>query len=67
MNKISAVTVFQTAVGTRMSMVYSEVDETGKITKSNSRVDRLIMNENDLEAANVLLASAQTFIDSQEA
>ena len=43
MKIITSVTVFNDAVGMRMSATYSEVDEqTGRIIKDNQRFDRVI-------------------------
>ena len=46
MKIITAVTVFQDAVGMRLSAVYSEVDEaTGRIVSDNNRFDRVIADK----------------------
>ncbi len=66
MKKVSAVTVFMREEGMRMSMAYSEFDEQGRLTKSNSRVDRLIMDDTDLQNATAILQSAQAFLESME-
>ena len=43
MKIITSVTVFNDAVGMRMSATYSEIDEsTGRIIKDNQRFDRVI-------------------------
>ena len=43
MKIITSVTVFNDAVGMRMSSTYSEIDEqTGRIIKDNQRFDRVI-------------------------
>lgn len=43
MKIITSVTVFNDAVGMRMSATYSEINEsTGKIIKDNQRFDRVI-------------------------
>jgi len=66
MKRVSAVTLFNTAEGLRMSVAYSDFDENGKVIKSNTRVDRLIMDSNDIETANSIISSAQGFIDTME-
>lgn len=43
MKIITSVTVFNDAVGMRMSATYSEIDElTGRIIKDNQRFDRVV-------------------------
>ena len=57
MKAITSVTVFQDAVGMRLSATYSEIDEnTGKIIKDNSRFDRVVTD-------NAVKADAQALID----
>lgn len=50
MKIITSVTVFNDAVGMRMSATYSEVDDqTGRIISDNQRFDRVII-DNDVKA-----------------
>lgn len=57
MKVITSVTVFNDAVGMRMSATYSEVDDdTGRITSDNNRFDRIIT---DAE----MKADAQSLLD----
>ena len=59
MKIITSVTVFNDAVGTRMSATYSEVDEqTGRIISDNQRFDRVVTDEAAKEAAQALMACA---------
>ena len=39
---ITSVTVFNDAVGLRLSATYSEVDENGKVISDNKRFDRVV-------------------------
>ena len=39
MKKVTAITIFDTAVGTRASIVYSEINDDGVIVKDNIRLD----------------------------
>lgn len=65
MNVVTSVTTFQDAVGMRMSVTYSEVDEaTGKIVSDNKRVDRVVTDTTAKSHANALVEFAQTFIDN---
>lgn len=65
MNVVTSVTTFQDAVGMRMSVTYSEVDEaTGKIVSDNKRVDRVVTDSDAKSHANALMEFAQRFIDA---
>ena len=65
MKVITSATVFQDAVGMRLSVTYSEVDETsGKIIADNKRANRVITDASARETANALLSYAQSFIDT---
>lgn len=62
---VTSATVFQDAVGLRMSMTYSEVDETtGKVIADNKRLDRVVTDASTKAAARKLLDDAQAFIDA---
>ena len=57
MKIITSVTVFNDAVGMRMSATYSEIDdETGRIISDNKRFDRVITD-------NTIKADATALID----
>ena len=57
MKIITSVTVFNDAVGMRMSATYSEVDdETGRIISDNKRFDRVVTD-------NTAKADAQALLD----
>ena len=57
MKVITSVTVFQDAVGMRMSATYSEIDEaTGRVLSDNRRFDRVITD-------NAITATAQDLLD----
>ena len=67
MKIVTSVTVFNDAVGKRMSITYSEIDsETGKIISDNKRIDRVITDASARQTADALTAYAQTFVDAQE-
>lgn len=56
MKTITSVTVFNDAVGMRMSATYSEIDEqTGRIVSDNQRFDRVITDEGARTNAQALL------------
>ena len=67
MKTVTSATVFQDAVGLRLSATYSEVDDaTGKIISDNKRFDRVITDAAARKSANALLNYAQDLIDSME-
>ncbi len=64
MKVITAVSVFEAAMGLRMSAVYSEVDdETGRILSDNNRFDRVVMDKDIQAKARELLSYAGTLLD----
>ena len=65
---VTSVTVFNDAVGKRMSISYSEVDEeTGKIISDNKRVDRVVTDSAVKRIIDDLNDFAQSYIDSVDA
>lgn len=60
MKIITSVTVFNDAIGTRMSATYSEVDDsTGRVISDNKRFDRVVTDDNAKSAADVLFGYAK--------
>ena len=56
MRIITSATVFNDAVGMRMSVTYSEIDdETGRIVSDNQRYDRVITDANVKKKAQALM------------
>lgn len=65
MKIVTSATVFTDSVGTRLSVTYSEVDETsGKITGDNMRANKVVVSAADRETANTILNIAQAFVDT---
>lgn len=62
MKRVTSVGLFDDAVGKRISITFSEIDEEGKIIKENERVDRVITDESALESANNLTKYAKMLI-----
>ena len=60
---ITSVTVFNDAVGKRMSATYSEVEEDGTIISDNKRFDRIITDNTIKGKADDLATYAQSLID----
>lgn len=66
MKTITSITVFNDAVGVRMSATYSEIDENGQILTDNKRFDRVITDTSAKKAVNTLMNFAQTLADGME-
>lgn len=67
MKIVTSATIFGDAVGMRLSVTYSEVDETtGRVVADNKRIDRVITNADAKKTANALMEYAQTFVDGEE-
>lgn len=59
MKIITSATVFNDAVGMRLSATYSEIDEaTGRVMSDNNRFDRVITDADARAAAQELVAYA---------
>jgi len=67
MRTVTSVTVFNDAVGKRMSASYSEIDEsTGRVISDNNRVDRVVTDRDMKNLISQLEDYAQSFVDSAE-
>lgn len=67
MRIVTSFTLFNDAVGMRISITYSEIDtETGTVISDNNRIDRLITDDDVLATVNELKKSAQAFVDALE-
>ena len=63
---VTSATVWNDAVGKRMSITYSEVDETtGKIISDNNREDKVITDKTTKNLIDELLETAQEMIDAE--
>lgn len=64
MKTATSVTVWNDAVGKRMSITYSEIDEaTGKVISDNNREDKVITAKAEKDLIEDLLELAQSKID----
>ena len=60
----TSATLFTDAVGMRMSITFSEVDdETGKIISDNNRMTRVVTDTETRQLANEVLAKAQEYVE----
>lgn len=66
MKTVTSATVFQDAVGMRLSMTYSEIDDKGMVIADNKRLDRVITDTTAKKAANTLLNYGQDIVDGLE-
>lgn len=67
MRTVTSITVFNDAVGRRMSLTYSEIDETtGRVVSDNNRIDRVVTDKTMKNLISELEDYAQTFVDSAE-
>lgn len=67
MKLVTSVTFWNDAVGKRISVTYSEIDEsTGKVTADNKRVDRVVTNKEQKAKLDEALDIAQEFVDKLE-
>ena len=56
---VTSVTTFNDAVGTRMSVTYSEIDDqTGRIVSDNKRYDRVVTDKSVKDASSILFEYA---------
>ena len=64
---VTSIGLFNDAVGKRMSITYSEIDETtGQIVSDNKRIDRVVTDQTAIEHANAIAQYAQQFVDNAE-
>lgn len=67
MRIVTSITVFNDAVGKRMSITFSEINTvTGKVISDNNRIDRVITENDIIEIANSIETHAQNFVDAIE-
>ena len=67
MKIVTSYTIFNDAVGTRMSVSYSEIDDTtGQVISDNKRADRVITDRTVKSLTEDLKNYAQEFIDAIE-
>lgn len=64
MKTATSATVWNDAVGKRMSITYSEIDETtGKVISDNNREDKVITDKAEKDLVESLLELAQSKIE----
>jgi len=66
MKVVTSVTGWRDSVGLRLSATVSEIDETGKITSDNKRLDVVVSDKDGKSKIEELLDFAQGIVDAQE-
>ena len=65
MKIVTSIGLFNDAVGKRISITYSEVNnETGEVVSDNKRIDRVVTDQTAIAHANAIAEYAQSFIDN---
>ncbi len=64
MKKVTSITLWNDAVGKRISMTYSEIDQTGKIINDSNRVDRVVTDLSIISKADDILQYANDYVNS---
>lgn len=66
MLKVTSITLFNDAIGLRMSATFSEIDDsTGQIKADNKRVDRVVTDPDSIQSAGELFALAQNLVEGK--
>ena len=65
MKRVTSTTVFQDAVGMRMSITYSVIDDqTGRIIEDNKRLTRVLTDNTQVAEAQAIVTTAQAYVDT---
>lgn len=66
MKVVTSITLFNDAIGLRMSASYSEIDDaTGQVISDNKRIDRVVTDKSARDANAVLMEYAHELINTQ--
>ena len=65
MRKVTSITFWNDAIGKRISMTYSDIDENGIVTADNQRVDRIVTDAGHIEHLDAISKMAQEIVDTQ--
>lgn len=63
MKKVTSITVWNDAVGKRVSITYSEISDSGVIIADNKRIDRVLTDPGMIATADDLAEDAQALVD----
>ena len=62
MKIVTSITTWNDAIGKRMSITYSEVDENGAVIADNKRIDRVVTDASAISHADALMTCIHTYI-----
>lgn len=65
MKKVTSITTFETAEGTRVSITYSELSDSGKTISENNRINRIVMDEKLKEEIETVKRAAQEMVEDE--
>jgi len=65
MKKVTSVTIWNDAVGKRVSITYSEISDTGVIIADNKRIDRVVTDAAIIQTADQMAGYAQQMVDGE--
>lgn len=63
MNIVTSIGLFDDAIGKRISLTYSQIDDAGKIISDNKRIDRVVTDTTVIENINAVKAYAASLIE----
>lgn len=66
MKKVTSMTILTTAEGKRLSITYSEIDESGNIIEENKRINKVLVNRAALDCVMELEGFAQDIVDGEK-
>lgn len=66
MRNIKGISIVSDGNSKRMAVIYDEIDSEGKVTNSNARVNRVIVDKGTLENVDKLEDIAQIIVDNLE-
>lgn len=66
MRNIKGISIVSDGNSKRMAVIYDEIDNEGKVTNANARVNRVIVENDSLEIVDKLEDIAQIIVDNLE-
>lgn len=63
MRKVTSYTVYETSVGTKVAITYSEIDEEGNIIKENERIGKIVLDEEIKKSMENVKNFSQNIVD----
>ncbi len=65
MKIVTSIGLFNDAIGKRISITYSEINEAGQVISDNNRIDRVMTDQSAIAHANAITEYAQAFVDAE--